>query len=197
MARSLLASSEWYRVGIVADIVAGAAYIVATLLLYDLLRPVSRSLSLLAAFFSLVGVAVGGLSELGYIAPLLILGGAHYLNVFETSQLQAMAYLSIKLYEQGFSLSLLFFGFQCLLLGYLIVRSGFLPRALGVLIAIAGLCLLSDSLATILSPALEDALSSVVFPVDAIGEGALALWLLVMGVNVPKWEEKATRVGVA
>ncbi|MDQ2680774.1 MAG: DUF4386 domain-containing protein [Candidatus Eremiobacteraeota bacterium] len=195
-ARSLLVSAQSYRIGVGADLVADAAYIVVTLLLYYLLKPISRSLSLLAAFFSLVGMAIGGVIELGYIAPLLILGNAHYLSVFTPAQLQAMAYLSIKVHGQGFRLSLLFPGFQCLLLGWLIFRSTFLPRTLGVLIAIAGLCLLTESFATILMPALESSISSVLFPLDALGEGALALWLLIIGVNAQKWVARAARSAI-
>jgi Domain of unknown function (DUF4386) len=190
-ARNILAAEPMYRLGFVGDIIGGAAYVVVTLLLYELLKPVSSSLSLLAAFFSLVGVAIGGVVALGHLAPLLILKSAHFLTAFNTAQLQAMAYLSLRLHAQGYGICLVFFGFYEALLGYLIFRSGFLPRTLGVLVGIAGLAFLTNSFTIFLAPALGSALSNYMLVLDAVGEISLMLWLLVMGVNVPKWEEKA------
>lgn len=185
-----LAAPGTYRSGIVAGIVAGIAYAVVTLLLYVLLKRVSRRLSLVAAGFGLVGIAIGALSELGHIAPLMLLSGAHYLRAFDNAQLHAMADFSTKLHWQVFSLSFLFSGVQCMLLGWLIFRSTFLPKTIGVLMAVAGLSLLSDGLATIISPNFENTLSTVALPLDLLGEGALALWLLIVGVNAAKWEQQ-------
>src|ERR1035438_3617060 len=109
----------------------------------------SKGLSLLAAFFSLVGCTIGAVSCLFYFAPVVILGGAQYLNVFKVEQLQALALMFLKLYGQCFNISFVFFGFYCLLIGYLIFRSTFLPRILGAGMAFAGLGWL-----TFLSPAL-------------------------------------------
>jgi hypothetical protein len=138
------------HVGHVAILVAGAAYLVVTLLLYELLKPVSRSLSLLAAFFSIVGVA----------------------NSAD---------------------SLFFFGFYCILLGYLIFISGFFPRAIGVLMVLAGCGLLTNYLANSLPPAFAHILSPAGLGLDGVGEMALTLWLLAVGVDVPKWEAKANQ----
>ncbi len=190
-ARNILASESLYRLGFVADIVGGAAYTVVTLLLYELLKPVNRSLSLLAAFFSLVGIAIGGLAALGHLAPLFLLKGAHYLAAFDTAQLQALALLALKLHAQGYLICLVFFGVYEALLGYLIFRSTFLPRWLGVLVAIAGLAFVTNSFMSFLAPALENVLGSYILALDGIGELALMLWLLVMGVNVQKWNERA------
>ncbi|HZV76773.1 MAG TPA: DUF4386 domain-containing protein [Candidatus Babeliales bacterium] len=190
-AHSILASEPFYRLGFVADIIGGVAYTVVTLLLYELLRPVSRSLSLLAAFFSLVGIAIGGIDALGHLAPLLLLKGAPYLKVFNTGQLQAMALLALKLHAQGYLICLVFFGFYELMLGYLIFRSNFLPRALGVLVSIAGLAFVTNSLTAFLAPSLAHILSVYMLALDGIGEISLMLWLLVLGVNVAKWEQRA------
>ncbi len=190
-AQNILASEGLYRLGFAADIVAGAAYVVVTLLLYELLKPVNRSLSLLAAFFSLVGIAIGGVAALGHLAPLLLLKGAHYLAPYNVDELQAMALLSLKLHAQGYLICLVFFGFYEALLGYLIFRSAFLPRTLGVLIGIAGLAFLTNSFTIFLSPALGNALNPFMLALDGIGEISLTLWLLVMGVSVTKWEARA------
>lgn len=190
-ARHILASESLYRTGLAADIVAGAAYTVVTLLLYELLKPVNRSLSLLAAFFSLVGVAIGEVAAIGHVAPLLILKGAPYLATFSAEQLQAMALLALKLHNQAYLIALVFFGFYEALLGYLIFRSTFLPRTLGVLVGIAGLAFLTNSLAIFLWPALPDALNAALLALDGIGEISLTLWLLVMAVDERKWQECA------
>jgi hypothetical protein len=190
-ARNILASESLYRFGFVADIVGGAAYVVVTLLLYELLKPVSKSISRLAAVFSLIGVAVGAVFSLAHLAPLLLLKGVPYLAPFDTAQLQTMAYLSIKLHALGYNIALVFFGFYEVLLGYLIFRSTFMPRLLGVLVGIAGLAFLAGSLTAFLWPARPGSLTNYELAVDGVGELSLMLWLLVMGVNARKWEEKA------
>ena len=143
------------RLGLVAGLIAGACYIAVTLLFYDIFKPVNRSFSLLAAFFSLVGCAIGPL-RLFHLAP---------------------SHIS----------PLVFFGFYCLLIGYLIFRSTFLPRILGVLMAIGGLGWMS-----FLAPPLAGYLSPYNLAPGILGEGALTLWLLLMGVNVQRWKEQAT-----
>ena len=190
-ARNILASESLYRLGFAADIVAGAAYTVVTILLYELLKPVSRSLSLLAAFFSLVGIAIGAVAALGHLAPLLLLNGAHYLNVFSTAALQAMALLALKLHAQWYLICLVFFGFYEGMLGYLIFRLTFLPRTLGVLVTLAGTAFLINSFALFLSPAIGGALNPYMLALDGIGEIGLMLWLLVMGVDADKWNRRA------
>ncbi|MGB6517543.1 MAG: DUF4386 domain-containing protein [Candidatus Cybelea sp.] len=189
-ARNILASESLYRLGFAADIVGGAAYLVVTVLLYWLLRPVSRRIALLAACFSLVGIAVGAIAGLGHLAPLLLLKDG-YLSPFNTAQLQALALLSLKLHARGYWIGLVFFGFYETMLGYLIFRSRFLPRTLGVLVAVAGLAFLTNSFALFVAPAVGNVLNPSMLLLDSIGEISLTLWLLVVGVNVEKWEERA------
>ncbi|MEK7728153.1 MAG: DUF4386 domain-containing protein [candidate division KSB1 bacterium] len=138
-----------------ANVVASLCYIVVTLLLYDLLKPVSRPVSLLAAFFGLAGCAV----SLFHLTPIIHLR------------------------------DLVFFGFHCLLVGGLIYKSTYLPRIIGVFMMFAGLGWL-----TFLWPPLAKYLSPYNMAPGMIGEGLLIVWLLVKGVNVPKWEEKAKRL---
>jgi hypothetical protein len=190
-AHNIMASEGLYRLGFAADLVGGAAYVVVTLLLYELLKPINKMLSLLAAFFSLVGVAIGGLAALAHLAPLLLLGGASYVQAFTTEQLQTLAYLAIKLHTQGYLIALVFFGLYEVLLGYLILKSSFLPRTLGVLVGIAGLAFLVNSFAIFLAPAIGNALNSYMLILDAAGELSLMLWLLIVGVDARKWEQRA------
>ena len=190
-ATNILAHEPLYRFGLAADLIMLACYIAVTLLFYDLFRPASRSLSLLAAFFSLVGIAVLAVNSLNHLAPLVFLGSAQYLSAFETTQLQALALMSLKLHARGYSIAGVFFGLYCLMIGYLVFRSGFLPRILGGLMAIGGLSYLTDSFAIFLLPTLATRLPDIMM-LGGIAELSLCLWLMVMGVNAPKWKEKAS-----
>ena len=192
-AHNILAAEGLYRLGLAADIVGVASYAVVTVLLYGLLRPVNPSLALLAAFFSLVGVATQAVSSVADFVPLIVLGGAHYLAVFDAGQLQAVALTSLQIHGVGFGVALVFFGFYCALLGYLIFASSFFPRILGVLVSIAGLALLTNSFTTFLAPEFAHAVAPVMLGLDGLGELSLMLWLLVIGVNGAKWEATASR----
>ena len=190
-ATNILAHESLYRFGLAADLIMLACYIAVTLLFYDLFKPAGRSLSLLAAFFSLVGIAVLAVNSLNHAAPLVFLGSARYLSAFETTQLQAFALMSLRMHARGYSISGVFFGVYCVLIGCLVFRSSFLPRALGVLMAIGGLTFLTDSFAIFLLPTLAARLPDIGM-LGGIAELSLSLWLTVMGVNVPKWEERAS-----
>jgi hypothetical protein len=182
-ASNMLAHEALFRLGFAALLLNVAVYIAVTLLFYELFEPVNRSLSLLAAFFSLVGCAIQAVGSAFFLAPLFVLGGAQSLSVFKVEQLQAQALTYFKLYAQAYNIGLVFFGFYCLLIGYLILRSTFLPRVLGVLMAFGGLGWL-----TFLSPPLASYLSPYNRGVGALGEGSLTLWLIVMGVNEQRWK---------
>ena len=190
-ANNILANESLYRLSVAAELVASLCYVGVTVLLYELLKPVSRSLSLLVAFFGLGGVAIGGLSFLSRLAPLVLLRGDEYLSVFTTSQLQALALTSLSLHMFGISISLVFFGLQCFIAGYLILRSTFLPGILGVLLALGGSAYVIGSFANILSPSFGAVLGPFVVLTALAGEGAVGLWLTIMGVNVPRWREQA------
>jgi hypothetical protein len=187
-ANNILAHQALFRLGLATGLIATACYIALTELLYDLFKPVDRSLSLLAAFFSLVGCAILAFASLFQLAPLVVLGGSQYLSVFRVEQLRALAYLFLDLYGEGVNICFVFFGVYCILIGYLIFRSAFLPRILGVLMAFAGLGWL-----TFLSPPLANHLSPYILVLGFVAELALMLWLLVMGVNVQRWKERASR----
>jgi hypothetical protein len=150
---------------------------------------------LLAAFFSLVGCVIGAIIGVFQLAPVVVLSGQQYLSVFKMEQLQALALMFLKLRAQGFNICLVFFGFYCLLIGYLIFRSTFLPRIVGVLMAIAGLCYAANSFATFLAPAFAARLVPYILAPGLLGEGSLTLWLLVKGVNIQRWKEQASAVG--
>src|SRR5205814_3631917 len=124
--------------GFAVYLVEAVCDIALALVLYVLLRPVRKELALLAAFFGLVSTALFAVAELFYFAASLILGGADYLKTFSPGQLNTLALLSLKLYGYGGGIFMVFYGLASAIRGYLIFRSGYLPRILGVLLVLAG-----------------------------------------------------------
>jgi hypothetical protein len=190
-ANNILAHEPLFRLGFAAAIISVACSIVMTILFYDLFKPVNRSLSLLAASFHLVGLAIAAFASLLQLAPLVVLRGEQYLSIFKVEQLQALALVSLKLNGQAYDIFLVFFGFWCVLIGYLILRSTFLPRILGVLLAIDGLGWM-----TFLSPPLAHHLFPFIATASGLAEIPLILWLLAFGVNAQRWNEQASAAAV-
>jgi len=187
-AKNIIASDSLFRLGFASYLVEAMCDVGLTLFLYLLLRPVRADLALLAAFFRLVSTAVFAVAELFYYAPLLILGGAGYLKSFSPDQLNALALHSLRLYGHGGGIFMVFYGVPSLLLGYLIFRSGYLPRFLGALLALSGLGFVIRNFLLVLTPAYASSLLLLPAPLAAL---AMTVWLLVRGVDVPKWKEKA------
>jgi Domain of unknown function (DUF4386) len=186
-ANNILAHERLFRLSVAVGLIATALYIAVTVLFYVLFKPVNKTVALLAAFFSLVGCAIQAFGSLFKAAPLVVLEGSPYLRVFKVDQLQAAALMFINLNGQAAYIYLVFFGLFNLLIGYLIFKSTFLPRILGVLMALSGLGWL-----TFLSPSLANYLLIYLEVLGIVAEASLMLWLLVKGVNIPKWEEKAS-----
>jgi hypothetical protein len=183
--------SEWmWRLAFAGEMTTYVCAIPLVLIFYKLLSPVNRNLALLAVFFNLVSISIEGINALSHFAPLLLLGGADYLKVFEPHQLQALALLFLNLHTYGFGISLAIFSFVLLLEGYLIFKSGYFPKMLGVLVAIAAICYLTNSFALFVAPAFHARIFPTILVPSFIGELSLCLWLLVTGVDVSKWEER-------
>jgi Domain of unknown function (DUF4386) len=189
-AANILAHGPRFWLGFTFNLLLIACYLAVTALFYELFKPVNRSLSLLAAFFSLVGCAIQAFAFVFYSAPWAVLRGAPYLSVFKVEQQQALALTFVRLNVQAYDIGLVFFGFYCLLIGYLIFRSTFLPRLLGAGMMFAGLGWL-----TFLFPPLAGYLSPYILLPGLLGEGSLTLWLLAFGVNDQRWKEQANAAG--
>jgi uncharacterized protein DUF4386 len=188
-ANNLMASQSLWRIGIAGDLLMHVCDIPLMLVLYLLLKPVNKNLARLAVLFNLIQTAVLVANKLNLLTPLFLLGNADYLNAFEPGQRYALAYIFVKLHDYGFGIGLIFFGFACLLYGYLLFRSDYFPRVLGVLMALAGLSYLTDSFTLLLAPAY----AGTIFPIlvlALIGELSLCLWLILKGVSLPKWEKR-------
>jgi hypothetical protein len=191
-AANVLTHGSLLRLSIVAAVLGVACHVVWTLLLYELFKPVSRRLSLLAAFLSLVATGIQAVSSLFQLAPLIFLENGHSLNAFSIGQVQALALMFFQLNARAFDVYLVLFGFWCVLIGYLILRSTFLPQILGGLETIAGLCWI-----TFLWLPFAHYLSPYNQAVAGIGELSLTVWLLVMGVNEQRWKAQASAAGAS
>ena len=187
-AANILGHESLFWFGFTLSVVAVPFHLAWALLLYDLLKPVNRIVSLFSMLVIVVGCAIQTVTGLFYLAPLLVLRGGSSLTAFTPQQLQSLAYIFVKLNSYAFDLYLVFFGFWCILIGYLIFKSTFLPRILGVLLAISGL-----GWSVYLLPPLAHQLLPIIDAASALGEIPVMVWLLVMGVNVPKWEAQANR----
>ena len=162
------------------------------LIFYVLLKPVNKNLALMNLLFNMIQTAVLVVNKLNLLIPLFLLGDAPYLNAMDSHQLQSLSYMFIKLHGYGFGVGLIFFGLVCLVEGHLIFKSGFLPRVLGLLLQLAGLCYLTNSFAMLLAPDLANALFPFVLMPPLIAELSLGLWLVVKGVDVARWKQWST-----
>lgn len=187
-ARNILAHELLWRTGVVAGLIVVVAAVPQLLFEYLLLRPVQRNIALLAVLFNVVSLVIESVSALGDLGALAMVSGRDSLNGVATHQLQAWASLAIDLHDADLNISFLFFGCVCLLYGYLIFRSTFLPRFLGVLMTLAGLCYAGNSILVFLNLHVLPASGIPLLLVPAgLSELILCLWLLIIGVNVPKW----------
>jgi hypothetical protein len=190
-AANILGHERLFWLGFASSIAGVVFHIAWALLFYELFKVVNRSIALFAVFVILVGCGIQTLTILFYAAPWYILTSGGSLGAFTAGQLQALAYMLLKLNGQAFNLYLVFFGLWCFLSGYLIFRSTFMPRILGVLLMISGVGWM-----TFLVPPMGSYLFSYVAAASALGEIPLEFWLLLFSVNAQRWKEQAIVPGV-
>ena len=186
-AHNIMAFESLFRLGIVSALLGQIIAVLYVLVLYKLLKPVSKDIAGLMVVLAMIGIPMTMLNEFTQFGVLQLLSGADYLTVFTTAQLQALAYLFVRLHSYGVNIAFIFSGLWLLPLGYLVFKSGFLPRILGVLLIIAGFGYLIDIFAGFLIPGSN--LSIGLF--TGLAEIIFLLWLLIKGVNVEKWEKRA------
>jgi len=185
-ASNILASKGLFRFGFFADSIVFLSDAAVAVLLYVLLRPVDKTVALTAAGFRLTQTAVLAVNLLNQHAALLVLTGADYVP-FDAPQRHALAYFMLDLHGHGYDLGLLFFGVHCLLLGYLIAKSTFLPKPLGWLLIAAGPAYLIGGYVHFLLPAFLVSIQPI-YIVAVVAEVGLCGWLLLRGVDVKRWE---------
>jgi hypothetical protein len=185
-ALNIVASNGLFRIGVCCFLVVAVLDVVVAWALYVLLEPVNKSLSLLAAWFRVVYAAVFVIALMPLLGVLQLLSGAEFLKGLETNQLNAQVMLSVGAFRSGWDLGLVIFGFYLLVLGYLIFKSGFIPKWLGILVGIASVGYLVDSFGKFLIPNYNLTVSTFTF----VGEFLLIFWLLWKGIK--GFDEKPT-----
>jgi hypothetical protein len=196
-AHNIQAHELLYRWGLVAHLITLLSNVPLALIFYDLFKVVDRRFAVLVVFFTLVGTAVEGANLLDQFAPLMLLGSAHYLSVFTPAQTQALAFMPLDAQALRFNIPEVFFVGYLLCAGYLIFRSTFLPRVLSVLLVIGGLSYLTYAFADFLAPEFAAHLVPYIQVPSGLAELSLALWLLVIGVNAQRWNERARAAGMS
>jgi hypothetical protein len=180
-----------YRAGLAAHVVVTVTNVPLAVLFYELFKVVNRRIALLDAFFILVATALEAAGLVNQFASLALLGNGPYADALPTAQLQALAYLPGDLSHIDYSIHTVFFGFDIICTAYLVLRSGLLPKAIGVLLAVDGLAYLVYSFTDLLAPELAAGLVPWIQLPALFGEGSLCLWLLVVGVDVERWKQWA------
>jgi len=184
-ATAIMAHQSAFVVSFAGEIFVTAFYMIVVALFFRLFKPVNRSVALTAACFGLAACIIQAAATTFMIGPLAVLGHPEYVGAFSVQQLQAIALMLLRIYSQTYGIAIIFFAFYGLFNGYLIYRSTFLPRFIGVLMLIAGAAWLA-----FLSPAFGSANLKYIIPFG-IGEGVLTLWLLLKGVDQERWMECA------
>lgn len=193
-----LRSMEWlWRLGVAGEVVLLACATALAVILYVLLRRVGPELALAGVFFNLVSIAVEAVAAVSLAGALSPLSSAPYLNALAPEQRNALVMFAVRSHGTGFSIALVFFGVECVILGYLIHRSGYIPKIIGLLMAIAGVCYVVNSFAVLLSPPLASSLFPAILIPCFVAELTLALWLLVKGVNLEKWNGRGDAAALA
>jgi hypothetical protein len=185
-ANNIMASQSQFNIGFVSDLTHQVIFIFYVLVLYKLLKPVSKNQAVLMVILALVGIPIAMLNQLNQFAALPLLSSADYLAAFQADQWDALVKLFLDLYETGIQIAKIFWGLWLFPFGYLVFKSDYIPRILGVLLIIAGFGYLFDVVTFFLFPN---------FPSIALftwwGELLIALWLLIKGVNSEQWEKRA------
>jgi len=181
-ANNILASGRLFRIGFISDVLAGVLFLLAAWALYVLLKPVNKNVALLFLLLNLGGVAVQCINMLNLFSAVLLLSGTDYLKVFQIDQLQALAMFFLYLYKNGFMIAQFFYAAWLFPLGYLVFKSGYLPKALGIIVMIECFGWLMRPVQFFLFPTCE-VISYFSFAIGFIGEFGLTLWLLIMGAK--------------
>ena len=185
-ANNIRASELWYRFGFVSELMMLVCDIGVTTILFILLSDFNKNLSLFSTFFRLASIIILAVIALSHYATLFFLDEINYLTVFDKPQLEALGLLSLKVHGSGYNISLLFFGVHLIFLGYMIYKSAYFPRVLGIFIAIAGLCYFSNSIIWFLFPALVKLIYPAILIPCFAAELFFSLWLLLNGIKTSK-----------
>ena len=172
-----------YRLGFIADLINIIIGIPLDLVFLILFMPVNRNLTILAIFFAIPTNTIIAFNLLNQLSPSILLGTDQHLSSFQFQQLATLSLNALTMQSEGYAIGLVFFGIFCGIIGYLIYQSKFIPRILGILYAVTGVCYLLNSFISFLTPDFTNPLFPYLMPLAFIGEISLCLWLLIKGVR--------------
>lgn len=193
---NIAAHETLFRMGFTAHIVLLLCNIPAEIIAFILLKRVNLIIAAVAMGCGLVGTAIESLDMLNAYVPLKLATEASAISAFSPEQLQSLSYLSLQLQNTGLLISFVFYGLDEMLTGFVVFRSGFLPRIVGILLGISGFCYFTDGFVSFISPALQARLLPYLLFPCPVGEGLFALWLAIKGLNVEKWRARTEKPGV-
>lgn len=189
--RNIQAAEGLWRAGIAGDLAMHVLDLPLIATLYFLLRPVDRYLAVLATLLNLVQTAVLALNKLALIVPLVAIDTLQGAPAgTDPALLERISRMAISLHEYGFGIGLVFFGMACLVRGHLMIRSGYFPKPVGVLLQLAGLSYIANTAALLLAPALADKMFPAILLPALVGELACCLYFIIKGIDVPRWKER-------
>jgi hypothetical protein len=182
-ANNIQAAEMFYRFGFVADLINFIFGLPVILFFWILFKQSHKYIVTLAIFFVIISNAIFATNLLNQLHPLLIYGNQNYLQAFQPNQLAVLSTMALKIQSQGYAIGLVFFGFYCIIIGYLIFKTNFIPKILGILYAFAGLSYILNSFIMFLSPGFNNPLFPYVLIPAFIGEFSVCIWLLIMGIR--------------
>lgn len=188
-ASNIMASAPLARLSIVSGLINQLVNIILVLVLYKLLKPASNTHASLMVVFFLVSAPITMFNQLNHFAVVLLLDGSNYLTAFTPEQLHGYMFFFLELHEYGLQIAAIFWGLWLFPMGYAIVKSGYIPRIVGILLIIACFGYLFDSLTAFLFPDFGVTVAQFTF----IGEVSVTLWLLFKGVNVEQWQKQSLK----
>ena len=189
-AHNIQTNEMLFRWGFVADLINFVVGIPTILIIYHFFEKSNKILLQIALALVIIQTAIIAVNLLNQITPLLLLGNDTYLNTFHQSQLATLSLLSLNIQSQGYAIGLVFFGFYCILIGFVIYKTNAMPRVIGALYAIAGLCYLINSFTMFLSKGFANPVFVYLAIPIFIGELSVCLWLLIKGIDTTKLENK-------
>ena len=189
-AHNIQTNEMLFRWGFVADLINFVIGIPTILIIYHFFKKSNKILLQIAFALVIIQTAIIAANLLNQITPLLLLGNDTYLNTFQQDQLATLSLLSLNIQSLGYGIGLVFFGFYCIIIGYVILKTNAMPKIIGVLYAVAGICYLINSFAMFLSKGFANPLFIYLAIPILIGELSLCLWLLIKGIDTTKLENK-------
>ncbi len=187
LSKNILAEPALWNIGALANLTLILCAVALTWLLYLLLKPVNQSLTILAVFFCVLSLAIETVSKLFQFLVVPIITSPSMMKAFEPEQLHALANFCLRSHDIAFNIALILFGITCIIYGCLIFRSRYLPKLIGVLMQIAGVCYLIACFSALFAPSFSDLISPAILLPSLIGEASFCFWLLVKGVDIAEW----------